>query len=258
MVVDAQIKCSWNKAEQFRANRLLIVTFFFSTFILLLPIAFNFFPTRQESVGRIEKQAQNKGSEVSNGEALCEAMKKGDEISIRVWGNLTELFNYQNLFQTSDLNAGIRFEIDGSGQGALLIASSGVDGYSVLTVPKKFVVGDFDISIRIKDGSLVSVYFFNKVTEKVLTGLVPICDNFIVGSGFDSSRAIKGEIQFTAIASYFKPRFVPSWLDNAVRVDWFRALMTALFFFTALSIAFKMSDDAEDEKDRQDKKQDRV
>jgi hypothetical protein len=212
----------------------------------------------QESVEKIEMQTLNNGSKVLNGQVICEAMNFGDEINIKISGNLTELYDYQNLFQTSDLNSGIRFEIDELGQGGLLIGSSAADGYSGLSIPEKFVVGPFDISIGINDGSTVVVSFMNQTTEKVFTGLKPICDNFIVGYGYDSSRVIKGEIQFVATTSYLKPRFIPSWLDTGVRVDWFRALISSMFFFTALFIAFKMSSDAEDETENAHEKQDCV
>ena len=244
--------------ESVSANKLLFVAFVSSTMILLLPMTFNLLPTKQESVKMIERQVRNEGVKVLNGQALCQAVNDGGEIVFKISGNLTELYNYQNLFQTSDLNAGIRFEIDGLGQGGLLIGSSAADGYSGLSIPEKFVAGTFDISIRIKDGSTVLVSFLNQSTEKVFTGLKPVCDNFIVGYGYDSSRVIKGEIQFIATASYSKPRFVPSWLDNGVRVDWFRALITALFFFTAISMAFKMSTDTEDETESTHQKQDRI
>ena len=204
----------------------------------------------------IEKQSRNKGSKVLNGEALCQAVIDGDEVNIKVSGNLTELYNYQNLFQTSGLNAGIRFEIDSLGQSGLLIGSDAADGYSGLSIPEKFVVGDFDISIRIKNGSTVLVAFLNKQTEKVLKGLRPTCDDFIVGYGYNSDRITKGKVQFIATVMYSKPRFAPSWLDNGVRVDWFRALVTSLFFFTALAMAFKLSTETEDETEGAHEKQD--
>ena len=65
-------------------------------------------------------------------------------------------------------------------------------------------------------------------------------------------------MQLIATASYTKPRFIPNWLDDGVRVDWFRALISSLFFFTALSIAFKMSTDTEDETENAHQKQDSV
>lgn len=241
-----------------KANRYLVILFLASTLILLLPLAFNSFPTVQESVKKIEIEARNKGSEAVDGGRLCDAMEDGGEINIRVFGSLTDLFDYQNLFQTSNLNAGIRFEIDRLGQGALLIGSSATDGFSSLSISQKFAVDNFDVAILIKDGSNVSVSFFNTVNEKVFTGLKPLCDQIIVGSGYDSSRAVKGEVKFIATASFSKPRFIPNWLDDGVRVDWFRALVTAVFLFSALLIAFKMSLDVDDEKKCEDKKQDCV
>jgi len=244
--------------NQIRANKYLIASFLLSTLVLLLPISFNQLPTTQVSTKNIEVSTTNAGAKVADGEQLCQALKEGDEITFKISGTLSELYNYQNLFQTSDLNAGIRFEINGLGEGGLLIGSSAPDGYSGLSIPGKFVAGQFDILIRIKDGSKVLVSFLDEDTEKVFEGLKPTCDNFVVGYGYDSSRVIKGEVKFNAIASYSKPRLIPSWLDSGIRADWFRALVTSLFFFTALAIAFKMSTDTEDQTENADEKQDRV
>ena len=241
-----------------KTNKYFLIIFLASTLVLLLPVLFNLLPTIQDSVLTIEKQTRNNGSKVLNGQAICQAMNFGDEINFRISGTLTELYNYQNLFQTSDLNSGIRFEIDGFGQGGLLIGSYAADAYSGILIPEKFVVGPFDIAIRIKDGSKVLVSFLNQNTEKVFTGLKPKCDNFIVGHGYDPTRVIKGEIQFVATILDSKPRFVPSWLNNGVRVDWFRALISSLFFFVALAMAFKMSSDTEDKTENAHEKQDRV
>ncbi len=244
--------------NQIRANKYLIASFLLSTLVLLLPISFNQLPTTQVSTKNIEVSTNNAGIKVTDSDQICRAMEQGDEINFKISGTLSELYNYQNLFQTSDLNAGIRFEINGLGEGGLLIGSSASDGYSGLLIPGKFVVGRFDVLIRIKDGSKVFVSFLNKEIEKVFEGLKPTCDNFVVGYGYDSGRVIKGNVQLSATASYSKPRLIPSWLDNGVRVDWFRALITSLFFFTALAIAFKMSTDHEDQTENADEKQDCV
>jgi len=245
-------------ADRIRVNKYLIGAFLLSTLVLLMPITFNQLPTTQVSNKDIDVSTNNAGIKVADGEQLCQALDKGDEIIFRISGTLSKLYNYQNLFQTSNLNAGIRFEINGLGEGGLLIASSAPDGYSLLSVPEKFAVGQFDIVIRINDGSRVLVSFLNKETQKVFEGLKPACDNFVVGYGYDSDRVVAGDVRFTATASYTKPRLVPTSLDNGVRVDWFRALVTSLFFFTALAIAFNMSTDTEDETERANEKQDCV
>ena len=244
--------------NQLHANKYLIASFLLSTLVLLLPISFNQLPTTQVSTKNIEVSTNNAGIKVADSEQICRAMEQGDEINFKISGTLSELYNYQNLFQTSDLNAGIRFEINGLGEGGLLIGSSATDGYSGLLIPGKFAAGQFDVLIRIKDGSKVLVSFLNNETEKVFEGLKPTCDNFVVGYGYEPGRVIRGNLQFSATASYSKPRLIPSWLDKGVRVDWFRALITSLFFFTALAIAFKMSTDTEDETENADEKQDCV
>ena len=68
-----------------------------------------------------------------------------------------------------------------------------------------------------------------------------------MGYGFDSSRMIRGEVNFSATWFFAQPQFVPTWLDSGLRLDWLRALLSAVFYFTAIFVAFKISTEAVDE-----------
>ena len=219
----------------------LYLVFLIPTLVLSLPLAFNLLPTTQSIRHSYEQNARYEGVKINAVEPLCSALINGNEINIHISGNITELYSYQNLFQTSDLNAGIRLEINDAGEAGLLIGSNGVDGFSLVLVPGKFEVGKFDVSIRIRDGKKVMIAFQNKKTEKVISGLKPKCDNVVIGYGYDSSRVIKGEVQFIASAPYSVPRFVPRWIDSVVRADWVRALVFLLFCFTLFFVTFKVS-----------------
>ena len=214
-----------------------------ATLSLSLPFAFNLLPTTQTTIAVYKQSAKNEGVKVDAGEALCAALIKGDEVNIRLSGEITELYNHQNLFQTSNLNGGIRLEIDELGQAGLVIGSNGADGYSSVSLPKKFKPGNFDLSIQIKDGDTVLVSFQNQEIKKVIDGLQPKCDNIIVGYGYDSSRVIRGDVLFTASAPYSVPRFVPHWIDNGVRADWYKALIFGLFHLVLFFVAFRLSAD---------------
>ena len=233
--------------RRIRDNRYSVVVLFVTAFVLLMPMFLNQLPTVHSKKNTFEMFARNQGVRVLGGETLCAALSEGEDIDILVSGNLTDLYNYQNLFQTSDLNAGIRFEINEQGQGGLVIGSNSVGGYSVLMLPKRFELGDFELSIRISNGKEVSVSYLNEKTEKVVGGLKPTCDNVIVGYGFDSSRMIRGEVNFSATWFFAQPQFVPTWLDSGLRLDWVRALLSAVFYFTAIFVAFKISTEAVDE-----------
>ena len=212
-----------------------------ATIALSLPFAFNLFPTRQATVNVYEQYSRNEGVKIDASEPLCAALTKGDEVKIQLSGFLTELYNYQNLFQTSDFNSGMRLEIDDAGQAGLVIGSNGPDGYSVLSIPEKFVPGSFDLSIQIKNSKKVTVAFRNQLTEKVMNGLKPNCDNLIVGYGYDSSRVVKGEVRFLASAPYSVPRFVPRWLDDGLRTGWFRTISFGVFYFILFFAALRLS-----------------
>lgn len=211
-----------------------------ATLLLALPFSFNLLPTTG-SIVVFEQIARNEGVKVNAGEPLCAALVKGDEVNIHLSGEITRLYNHQNLFQTSNMNAGIRLEIDEFGQAGLVIGSNGANGYSVVPISEKFKHGKFDLAINIRHGNNVAVSFQNEKTEKVIKGLNPKCDNIIVGYGYDSSRVVRGEVQFIASAPNSVPRFVPRWLDVGVRTGWFSALNFAVFYFGLFLVAFKLS-----------------
>ena len=244
--------------KEVRSCRNVLFVFLLSVLALSLPFAFSRLPVTQTKSSALQKLAKSEGVKLDSGEVLCAAFSKGDEVDIRLTGNITEFYNYQNLFQTSDYNSGIRLEINDVGQGALLIGSNAADGYSAVSMPSKFNLGNFDISIRIVDGQRVLISFLDKKIEKVVSGLSPKCDNVVVGSGFDSGRVIRGEVQFLATASTSNPRFVPQWVDDGVRLDWFRALLSVVFYFTLISVAFKLSTEAEEDEESKREDQDRT
>lgn len=245
-------------SNELRESKWLLSIFLVTIFVLSLPFVFNHLPEKKTNSSTLKEIAKNEGVKIQDGDALCAAFSKGDEVDIRLTGNITEFYNYQNLFQTSDYNSGIRFEINDVGQGALLIGSNAANGYSAVSMPSKFNLGNFDISIRIVDGQRVLISFLDKKIEKVLSGLSPKCDNVVVGYGFDSGRVIKGEVQFLATASTSNPRFVPQWIDDGVRLDWFRALLSVVFYFTLISVAFKLSTEAEEDEESKRQDQDRT
>jgi ABC-type sugar transport system permease subunit len=244
--------------NELRDSKYLLIAFMMAILILSLPFAFNLLPSTHSTSTAFKQTANNEGVKIKAAEHLCGALSKGDEINIRLTGNIIEFYNYQNLFQTSDFNAGIRLEINDSGQGGLLIGSSAADGFSSVSIPEKFELGNFDISIRINDGQKVSLSFLDRKIVKVVSGLKPKCDNVVVGYGFDSSRVVRGEVEFLASASNSDPRFVPRWLDDGVRIDWFRALITAVFYFTLISVAFKLATETEEKSESAGEEQDRT
>jgi len=250
----AQPQNSFDEAQE---CKLLHSVLLVAALFLALPFAFNLLPTNG-SIAVYKQFARNEGVKVDAGEPLCAAIAKGDEVNIRLSGDITSFYNHQNLFQTSSLNAGIRLEIDESGQAGLVIGSNGADGYSLVSLSDKFRPGKFDLSVRFKNKNNVLVSFQDKKIEKVIKGLKPKCDNIIVGYGYDSSRVIRGEVQFVASAPDSVPRFVPRWLDEIVRTGLFSALNFVVFYFSLFLVAFKLSGPTVEKTDIVHEKQDHV
>lgn len=231
----------WAASKNVPGKKLLLSSIALTLWLLFLPTIFSLLPTTHVRSEGFEQKAHNQGVRVTGAEKLCYALSEGEEIKIHISGSLTEMYNYQNLFQTSGLNAGIRFEIDVNGQGGLVIGNNSSNGYFGLVVPARFEKGKFDLLIRIIDGRKVLVSYSGQDVAKDFEGLRPKCNEIIAGYGYDSSRVIKGNIKFVASASYLKPRYVPIWLDDVVRLDWYRALAAGLFLIVFMHVAFKLS-----------------
>lgn len=124
---------------------------------------------------------------------LCEYLtKSGGETRIKLTFRPKVLRNYQNVFQTSNGNAGIRLEIDENGGiGAIVGIADG--GFIAAGNEGRAEVGrESTASIRIV--STKGVYLKVDDAEEVHTPGVPspICDRILLGAGFDETRVFEG------------------------------------------------------------------
>ena len=109
------------------------------------------------------------------------------------------LRNYQNVFQTSDLNNGLRLEIDESGVTALILGqpnSSAIvaNGLQTHLVPLKETT--IEIEVSPKYGSSINILQEKLPVIRTSYGnLAPACDKVRVGVGFDDTRKFSGTVK---------------------------------------------------------------
>lgn len=138
---------------------------------------------------------------LSDRDPLCEVLRHdGGEVRISLKYTPRTLRNYQNVFQTANFNEGIRFEIDESGNVAVLV-SDGNDGFLVVGSEQKALVAqEMSVMIRVvaNDGVYMSV---NGTVELHTRGVPkPSCDRTLLGAGFDNSRSFDGQVRAKMVA----------------------------------------------------------
>lgn len=145
---------------------------------------------------------------------ICEMFKPGFRGTLAVSSVWHSSNYFPNLFQTADLNDGVRFELHPLGEIAgLIVASDEPEGFSVFSVER----GDDDVLsvvYRVEAGSIVIVQPGKDPLRLPRKEVIPVCSNFVIGAGFDGSRIWmeSGTVSYTLEREAL--RFLPDWLDR--------------------------------------------
>ena len=128
---------------------------------------------------------------------LCEALSDPSRITeIDLTVRIRRIKPFQGVFQTAPENNGVRLEISESGSLGLSFRSADVPGgYGGIASEGVLLKGQLNkISIRFEDASKVSLSL-NDGPELVFDGQITAdCSDVKVGTGFDSSRDIRGAV----------------------------------------------------------------
>lgn len=183
-------------------------------------MAFSTLPETFQNDGEIVYSTSNEVKELGPIEKLCETLhnpKGALKISLSIVP--AELRNYQNVFQTSNLNSGLRLEIDEGGTTALILGepnSSAIvaNGLATRLVPLKETKIEMEVSQ--KYGSSINIPEEHLPVIRTSYGkLLPACGNVRVGIGFDDTRKFSGtvEIRFQ-FGTWRQILPLPSWANN--------------------------------------------
>jgi hypothetical protein len=131
-------------------------------------------------------------------EELCKHLEREtDESRFEFVVLPRSLSDYQNIFQTSELNKGVRIEIDKTGTiGAL--AGTPNNQYIAVGSGPVAVIGK-EIKIRVRVVAQSGVYLrVGDAPETFTPGLPqPACDRILLGQGFDQTRIFDGTVSST-------------------------------------------------------------
>jgi hypothetical protein len=115
------------------------------------------------------------------------------EVRFDFEANVTKLKQYQNLFQTADINDGLRLEVDSAGNVGV-VARSRTDP-SLLVGLNAFGIFMTDavntVSVTVRRGTYVGISVNGSRENIAFMPFVAECTNFAVGTGFDASRSIE-------------------------------------------------------------------
>lgn len=155
--------------------------------------------TRSEQQWNKHLIAQNMTSFSNYGpeESFCASISNGRESSFSGLLEFKASYEYQNLFQTAGLNKGIRLEVSPSGHLSLVIGSRSNEIVTVLQVKEELHPWrDYKFEVSLKRDA-VTLVLDNTISVSTKSPLDFECTEFIVGTGYDSSRHYKGRYTVT-------------------------------------------------------------
>lgn len=183
-------------------------------------MAFSSLPETFQKDGEILYSTLNEVKELGSNEKLCETLHAPEgalKISLAIVPR--ELRNYQNVFQTSNLNSGLRLEIDEGGTTALVLGepnSSAIvaNGLATRLVPLKETKIEMEVSQ--KYGSSINIPEEHLPVIRTSYGkLLPACDNVRVGIGFDDTRKFSGTVEIRFQYGTWRQILpLPSWANT--------------------------------------------
>jgi hypothetical protein len=218
---------------------------------LLMPTFLGLLPREQVRTNSINVHFDGTPTRLGSRDKICRAVADHRALVVSVRGTINELRNYQNLFQTSSLNSGIRVEIDETGTVGMVVANESDLGFAALLGAGTVTPGPIRMVFAITNANSMVVRVGKSSSRADLVGPRPACDNIVIGLGYDESRTTSGtlDIQFTTFAD--RPRFVGLWVEDLTADEFFRTVALSLVVFCSLlivlNIAERSSDNARDD-----------
>lgn len=139
----------------------------------------------------VEVDNEIKALDITN---ACAGLTEQDSY-VKISINLTadSFSNWQNVFQTSSLNNGIRLEIDANGNVGLIVSKIEPDQFLVVSGSKRLTLRDtHTIQLRIRPDTDISMSIDGEPTVRSTGKTRPLCNDPRFGIGFDESRRFSG------------------------------------------------------------------
>ena len=132
--------------------------------------------------------------QVIDGPKICKAWRSlGGSLLIGGSASISNTGSYQNLFQTDDLNNGIRLEMSPDFNLGLIIGNAADPSYSVMDFGRIKDLNRELVFTILLEGEDVQAEI-NGLKSSVRSPTRAVCANFLVGQGYDESRRYGGKI----------------------------------------------------------------
>jgi hypothetical protein len=135
-------------------------------------------------------------------QGICQTIEeKNSELRILVRFIPDSLTNWQNLFQTADLNNGMRLEIDKSGSITLIVANDASGGFQAISGGRTITPGrEHQVRIILTANKVIQLQVDGKKSGTLRLTYLDLCTRVRVGIGYSDKRAFlgKGSIIFTS------------------------------------------------------------
>jgi hypothetical protein len=141
--------------------------------------------------------SSNKETALSFNAAECENGRLNSK-TMRLLGSfeVTEIGEYQNVFQTSNINEGVRLEIDKEGRTALIIGlGDGIDHTGIRFKNTVETGVRYQFRFEIRESKSVFYSFLSEEGVRDFDAIQPLCGRVLVGGGYDQSRSLRGRAQ---------------------------------------------------------------
>lgn len=175
----------------------------------------NALPSRFEVAEKYSNEIDGRPRDQGGVPRICDVLsQKHGEVRISILVTPNSLRNFQNIFQTSDLNAGIRLEIDENGSAGVIVAGEKLENLLIVSSPSRLSVGKrSSISILIAHDSGVTMSI-DDIKSTLLGTVNPKCNRLRTGVGFDDTRGFDGmgSIKLEAGINH-KQYSTPAWLE---------------------------------------------
>lgn len=209
--------------------------------ILMAPKLTELLPTKWKQTYFFATRFKGQPIEAGPLTKICDAIRDGAQLVIRLSGTLDDLRNYQNLMQTADQNGGIRIEIDQSGSIALLIADRSELTFLAVPATGTVVPGRFRATVNVMDGKNVSFQVGTSLATGRSETLQPSCSKIVVGYGYDSSRTTAGRYRAEFSVLEKQHKFISPAVQRGLKNEFLRSLALGVLVFCVILVALNLS-----------------
>lgn len=167
-----------------------------------------FFPRITHAEYKTSVASTGRPIHLVDGSQICNAWRSlGGTLLISGSASIKNTGTYQNLFQTDDLNNGLRLELSPDFNLGLVVGNAADSDISVVDFGKiRDISRNLDFKIQLRNEAIKAE--INGTNSLVQMPTRATCANLLVGQGYDESRLYGGEIVVSFTSTFEAPPLI--------------------------------------------------